>query len=95
MGHSGLLTLSDIAALARVQRPVVTTWRKRSRGTDRPFPPRKAYINGQEFFDVEEIVTWLEATGRGKNPDARADAAAHVLWDATAPDRGQVQWPRR
>lgn len=33
-----LLSLSDIAALARVQRPVASMWRSRKASTDTPVP---------------------------------------------------------
>lgn len=71
-----LLSLSDIARLAQVQRPVVTVWRSRSRETDTPFPEPAQTIGSQDLFDVAEIVSWLQATGRGNNPEFDADAAA-------------------
>ncbi len=74
-----LMTMRDIAALAQVQRPVVTVWRRRSRGSDRPFPQPRERRHDQELFLRQEVVSWLEATGRGNNPDVRADAAAHAL----------------
>ena len=70
------MTLSDIAALAKVQRPVVSMWRKRSSGSLRPFPEASDQINGVELFDAGDITAWLEATGRGNNPEARNDVAA-------------------
>lgn len=74
-----LMTMRDIAALARVQRPVVTVWRRRSRDGAHPFPPARERRHDQELFLRREVVSWLETTGRGNNPDARADAAAHSL----------------
>ncbi len=82
-----LMTLQDVASLARVQRPVVTMWRKRSRGTSTPFPVGRT-VGGQEFFDLDDVVGWLEDTERGNNPDVRADAAAHALWDSSPEARG-------
>lgn len=73
------LTMSDVALLARVQRPVVSTWRSRSAGTDHPFPSSVASRDGQELFDCEDAVVWLERTGRGNNPDPRGDAIAFTL----------------
>lgn len=74
-----LMTMRDIAALARVQRPVVTTWRRRSRTSVHPFPAPHDRLGDQELFARDEVVTWLEDTQRGNNPDVRADAAAHSL----------------
>lgn len=70
------MTLTDVAALAMVQRPVVSMWRKRSRGGPLPFPSAVAQANGIELFDAGDITDWLQATGRGNNPDAAGDAAA-------------------
>ncbi|MBA3020928.1 hypothetical protein [Propionicimonas sp.] len=74
-----LMTMRDIAGLARVQRPVVSVWRRRSRATAHPFPPARQKRDGQEFFLRDDVVAWLEDTQRGNNPEARADAAAHSL----------------
>lgn len=78
-----LMTMRDIAGLARVQRPVVTVWRKRSRATAHPFPAVHLRSGSQELFLREDVVAWLEETRRGNNPNVRADAAAHSLLDAT------------
>lgn len=74
-----LMTMRDIAGLARVQRPVVSVWRRRSRATAHPFPSARQKRDGQEFFLRDDVVAWLEDTQRGNNPEARADAAAHSL----------------
>ena len=73
-----LMTMSDIAALARVQRPVVTVWRTRAALTDTPFPAPVVREGGQEFFDAGQIGSWLAKTRRGNNPQAAEDAAAHA-----------------
>lgn len=70
------LTLADVAMLTRVQRPVVSMWRTRSRETATPFPAPVARENGQEYYDAVEVLDWLAATGRGKNPNAAEDVAA-------------------
>ncbi|WP_246839670.1 hypothetical protein [Pseudarthrobacter sp. NIBRBAC000502771] len=69
------MTLSDVAALAQVQRPVVSMWRRRSSGGPVPFPAATEQVNGVELFDAGEITAWLHATGRGNNPEARNDVA--------------------
>lgn len=74
-----LMTMRDIAGLAHVQRPVVTVWRRRARATARPFPAPRERRSGQELFERDEVVAWLEDTQRGNNPDVRADAASHSL----------------
>ena len=76
------ITLSDIALLTKVQRPVVSMWRSRSRGTDTPFPAPVDSQRGQEIFDAGQILDWLEATGRGNNPGFREDVAAFAVLDA-------------
>jgi hypothetical protein len=70
------LSLSDIALLARVKRPVVTVWRRRSAASGLPFPAPLPSGGRQELFDAQQVVIWLEATDRGNNPSAREDAAA-------------------
>lgn len=70
------MTLSDVAALAQVQRPVVSMWRKRSAESVHPFPEPAALEGGRELFDADEVAAWLAATGRGNNSEAVSDAAA-------------------
>lgn len=81
-----LMTMRDIAGLARVQRPVVTMWRSRSRAQGLPFPSACDRRAGQELFRREDVVAWLEETQRGKNPEVRADAAAHTRFVSSAED---------
>ncbi|MFG1627074.1 helix-turn-helix transcriptional regulator [Kribbella sp. NPDC049227] len=78
------LTLTDVALLARVSRPVVSMWRRRPRvrGQQVPFPSAIATVGGVKRFDRDEIVTWLEQTGRGNNPEARQDAPALSIPDS-------------
>lgn len=73
------LTLSDVALLARVQRPVVTTWRARHAASPCPFPAPSRTRGGQELFDCDKVVMWLEDTGRGNSPSVRADAVAFTM----------------
>lgn len=74
------MSLADIAALAHVQRAVVSMWRRRPsvRGELVPFPAPLETREGQELFAMSDVVAWLETTGRGNNPDARADALGHA-----------------
>ncbi|WP_347353981.1 hypothetical protein [Intrasporangium sp.] len=71
------LSLSDVARLAGVQRPVATMWRKRPHEA-RPFPEPVATIGGQERFDAFEIADYLATTGRGNTRVEREDVAAHA-----------------
>lgn len=72
------MTLSDVAGLARVQRPVVSMWRKRSSAGPLPFPAASEVVNGIEHFDANHITAWLQATGRGNNPEAGNDVAVYA-----------------
>lgn len=74
-----MLSLTDVAHLAQVQRPVVSMWRARAARTVAPFPPVKAKRGAQEFFDASEVSNWLASTGRGNNPSAAEDAAAFAV----------------
>ena len=78
-GSALLMTMSDIAALARVKRPVVSVWRTRAAQTDAPFPAPVIRVRGQDFFDAGQIGSWLAETQRGNNPEAAEDAAAFAI----------------
>lgn len=69
-----LATMSDIARISGVTRQAVTNWRSRSASV--PFPSPKSVVAGVEHFDRDEVIDWLEATGRGLNASARLDAPA-------------------
>lgn len=71
------LSLSDVARLADVQRPVVSMWRQRPL-VDFAFPSPVGLVSGEERFDAQEVADYLAATGRGNNPEAREDLAAHA-----------------
>ncbi|MET4704493.1 hypothetical protein [Frigoribacterium sp. UYMn621] len=85
-----LMTMSDIAALARVRRPVVTVWRTRAARNGIPFPAPVFRERGQEFFDAGQVGSWLAETGRGNNPEAAADAAAHAAPPRSVPAEGDT-----
>lgn len=74
----GALTQRDIAIAAGVSRQAVTNWRRRTtvRGNHHPFPAAVVGSAGVERFDSDEVMAWLAATGRGRNPDAPLDAPA-------------------
>ncbi|GAA3550358.1 N-6 DNA methylase [Nonomuraea rosea] len=71
------ISFAEIAALAGVKRPVVTTWARRHAD----FPEPVARDNGRPLFDGEHVASWLLLTGHG-NTDARrlrAELALHTL----------------
>ncbi|MEC3894398.1 hypothetical protein [Nocardiopsis sp. LDBS1602] len=87
-GTTQTLTMQDIADLARVQRPVVSMWRKRStvRGEEIPFPSPVHRTSGVEHFDRSAIVEWLQRTGRGNNSEVDLDAPA-----LSVPDEAKLE----
>lgn len=72
-----LVTMTEIAALARVQRPVVSTWRRRYPG----FPAPVAGPARSPRFDGRAVVRWLSETGLGNaEPEQmRAETVLHAL----------------
>lgn len=84
------LSLSDIARLADVRRPVVSMWRQRPLATH-SFPRPVGFVGGEERFDAQQVAYYLAATSRGNNPDAIEDLAAHAkLARATTLDEDTV-----
>lgn len=68
------IAFADIARLANVQRPVVSTWRQRfAKGPD-AFPRAVSSIDGIDHFDALEVAHWLVDTDHGKNPQAIVEA---------------------
>lgn len=83
MSGPSTLTLQDIADLARVRRPVVSMWRRREQvgGETIPFPAPVDSRGRVEHFDRDEVVAWIEQTGRGSNPQFALDAVAAAVPD--------------
>lgn len=73
-GHT-LASLSDIAALAGVQRPVPSMWRRRWAATEDPFPAPAERIGNRELFPLDAVVGWLERNGLGNSRTTREEAA--------------------
>lgn len=64
-----VVSMPDIAEIAHVERPVVSTWRRRYAGADRPFPePVAEGADGSLRFRALDVADWIDATGRGNNP---------------------------
>lgn len=81
------MRMADIADIARVQRPVVTMWRKRPAATGHLFPEPVSAAGGDTWFDADEIAAYLTATGRGNNRTVDQDIAA-AAGLADAPSHG-------
>lgn len=73
------MSLSDVARLAGVQRPVVSMWRRRPL-PDTPFPTPQP--DGR--FLTDDVVTYLRATGRGNNPEPELATDLTVTASPTA-----------
>ena len=72
-----LLSLGDVARLARVQRPVVSGWRRRYAGRDDAFPMPITVKGQRALFNADDVVDWIARTGLGNNPSVRDDLGAH------------------
>ncbi|KHL15697.1 hypothetical protein CLV56_3536 [Mumia flava] len=79
-----LVGMPEIAAVTRVQRPVVSMWRSRSAASSYPFPAAYERRGQQDLFVADEIAAWLRDTGRGNNPDAADEITAYGI-DRDAP----------
>ncbi|CAI7642470.1 unnamed protein product, partial [Penicillium discolor] len=51
-------------------------WRRRFLTGTNAFPRPVGTVANRLIFDEDEVAQWLEVTGHGNNPDARADAAS-------------------
>lgn len=70
-----LMSMAEIAELARVKRPVVTTWRRR-------YPDFPAPSGGDAMsplFDSRQVAEWLIGTGRDPECRIEADLSLHAL----------------
>jgi hypothetical protein len=70
-----LMSMPDIADLAGVRRPVVSTWRRRYAD----FPPSVVSDTTRPLFDGREVSDWLVSTGRAQRSDVDTDLALHSL----------------
>jgi hypothetical protein len=69
------MTMTDIAELAEVQRPVVTTWRRRHAD----FPAPAGGDEAQPLFDPQAVAEWLLATRRIEPDRAEQELALFML----------------
>ncbi|WP_434080518.1 hypothetical protein [Sanguibacter sp. Z1732] len=68
---AALLSMSGIARLAKVRRPVVTIWRRRKAQGPDPFPAPVNPGHPELQFDATEIAAWLTRTGLATTPVPR------------------------
>jgi len=81
-----LMTMTDIAEFADVQRPVVTTWRRRYPDS---FPAPAAGDEARLLYDPDEIAGWLLTTGRIDRARAQKELALFKLTGLAASYPGQ------
>jgi len=70
-----LMSMPEIARLAGVHRPVVTTWRRRH-------PDFPAPVNGdaaRPLFDAHQVADWLLRTGRASSEQVGPELSLHTL----------------
>lgn len=70
-----MMSMTEIAELADVKRPVVSTWRRRYPD----FPQPATEERGQQLFDAARIVDWLVETGRAERSVIEGDLRVHTL----------------
>jgi hypothetical protein len=70
-----LMTMTDIAELGGVQRPVVSTWRRRHA----EFPAPAGGDESQPLFDPREVAAWLLATRRISRERADQELSLFML----------------
>ncbi|WP_138945656.1 hypothetical protein [Plantibacter sp. M259] len=71
-----LIDLAGIARLADVRRPVASMWRTRFASGPDAFPSAVDDQDGRLLFEASVVAEWLSRSGRGNNPEVRADVAA-------------------
>lgn len=81
IGTTLLLSKPDIAALAKVQRPVVTMWITRHRASSTPFPAPVSRRGREEVFRGSDVVEWLRARGLGNSESLLEDLAMYAALD--------------
>lgn len=81
MAHSLLISMGDIAALAGVQRPVISTWRRRHPD----FPAPVSGGKDRALFDSGEVCEWLVATERADRRKIEPDLHLYGLTQLHVP----------
>lgn len=70
-----LMSMTEIAELGGVQRPVVTTWRRRHRD----FPAPTGGDAAQPLFDPRQVTEWLINTGRVDRNQIEPELSLYTL----------------
>lgn len=70
-----LMSMADIAQLAGVRRPVVTTWRRRYAD----FPAAVFEGGAKPLFSAREVCDWLVRTGRAEQDSVELDLCLHAF----------------
>lgn len=83
--------MPEIAELAGVRRPVVTTWRRRYPD----FPAPEEADGGTPLFDARRVVDWLVKTGRAERPQIEADLRLYTLTSLVTHSRSGAANGRR
>lgn len=76
-----LLSKPDIAALARVQRPVVSMWVARYRTSSSPFPAPVSARGREDLYLGTEVVDWIRSRSLGNSDSLAEDLAVHAALD--------------
>jgi hypothetical protein len=74
-GSVPLMSMTDIAELAGVQRPVVSNWRRRGLS----FPAPTDGDASQPLFEPRQVADWLTATGRVDRERAEQELSLYTL----------------
>ena len=70
-----LMSMTEIAELAKVQRPVVTTWRRRHRD----FPAPAGGDEAQPLFDPRQVADWLIRSERADRNQIEPELSLYTL----------------
>ena len=70
-----LMSMTEIAELAKVQRPVITTWRRRHRD----FPAPAGGDAAQPLFYPRQVTDWLISTGRADRDQIEPELSLYTL----------------
>lgn len=70
-----LISMPEIAELAGVRRPVVTTWRRRHGS----FPAPVDNSSATPQFDAHEVAEWLVTTGRAEREQVELELSLYAL----------------
>jgi predicted DNA-binding transcriptional regulator AlpA len=69
--HADPVGSADIAKRLGLKRQTVAVWRRRHPD----FPQPRWIVSGQPAWDWQDIVPWLERTGRGRMTDGEEETA--------------------